>query len=87
MEAQRVQLRFEVQDTGIGIRPENHELVFDAFSQEDGSTTRRFGGTGLGLAICKRLVELMSGTLRCESELGKGAAFIIRLSGAEADHA
>ena len=68
-----------VEDTGIGIAPEAQEKIFQHFTQADGSTTRQFGGTGLGLAICKRLVELMGGTLSLESQLGQGAKFQIDL--------
>jgi len=67
--------RFEVRDTGIGIAPSDHGRVFAAFTQADGSTTRRFGGTGLGLSICKQLVEKMGGILGLQSEVGKGSLF------------
>jgi len=71
----RIDLRFSVKDTGIGISQEQQQSIFDAFSQADSSISRRFGGTGLGLAICQQLVSLMGGRLNITSKLGAGSEF------------
>ena len=78
-EGGQVLLEFSVRDSGIGIAPEKHALLFQPFSQADTSTTRLYGGSGLGLSIVRRLAELMGGTVGVDSRLGEGATFWFRI--------
>lgn len=77
---ERVDVLFEVIDTGIGIPQEKQDLVFEQFSQANSSITRKYGGTGLGLSITKRLLELMNSHIQLESEEGKGSKFFFTIS-------
>ncbi len=79
VEEGRVRLRFSVEDTGIGIPEDKLAIIFDQFSQVDGSASRRYGGTGLGLAICQQLVRLMGGHIAVRSRLDEGSTFYFEL--------
>jgi PAS domain S-box-containing protein len=72
-------LEFWVKDTGIGIAPDKQEVIFKRFHQVDNNSTRQFGGSGLGLSIAKAYVEMMGGTIRVDSELGKGSTFLFTI--------
>ncbi len=76
---QQPQLHLSVTDTGPGIPPDKHAAIFESFQQTDSSTTRRYGGSGLGLTICAQLVQLMSGKIWVESELGAGSTFHVTI--------
>ena len=79
VDGRKCTLLFSVIDQGIGIDKDKQEKIFDAFTQEDIYTTRQFGGTGLGLSICKKLLELMGGSIWVESKKGKGSAFFFNI--------
>jgi signal transduction histidine kinase len=75
----RDHVRIAVQDTGIGIKPEDVEKIFDDFRQVDQSPTREYGGTGLGLSITRKLIALLNGDIEVSSTYGRGSEFIVRL--------
>ena len=79
-------LRFTISDTGIGMSKEFLPKLFDAFSQEDSSSTNKYGSTGLGMPITKSIVELMNGTIDVDSEKGKGTTFTVNITLTQADH-
>jgi PAS domain S-box-containing protein len=80
-----IEIEFSISDTGIGIPKEKHDLIFQSFRQVDGDIKRKFGGTGLGLAITKQLIEMQGGTIRLDSELGKGTTFSFNMFYQETD--
>jgi len=82
-EKDKVNLHLHLSDTGIGIEPTQLKRIFEAFRQQEGQSTRKYGGTGLGLSISKRLVEAMNGSIKVESEIGQGSVFSIHFFGVE----
>jgi signal transduction histidine kinase/DNA-binding response OmpR family regulator/CHASE1-domain containing sensor protein/HPt (histidine-containing phosphotransfer) domain-containing protein len=81
----KYEIEFSVKDTGIGIPPDKMERLFQPFSQVDASTTRKYGGTGLGLVICKRLSEMMGGTMWVQTTVGQGSTFYFKIVAEESE--
>ncbi|MEB3193007.1 MAG: ATP-binding protein [Snowella sp.] len=86
LSTQEVQLILKVQDTGIGIAKENHDRIFDVFTQSEGQSTRKYGGTGLGLTITRRLVEMLGGSIELESTVGQGTTFSLLFPCVKVEH-
>jgi signal transduction histidine kinase/DNA-binding NarL/FixJ family response regulator len=84
--AQEIQLILKIQDTGIGIAKENHDRIFDVFTQSEGQSTRKYGGAGLGLTITRRLVEMLEGKIELESTLGQGTTFSVVFPSVKVEH-
>jgi signal transduction histidine kinase/DNA-binding response OmpR family regulator len=84
--AQEIQLILKIQDTGIGIAQENHDRIFDVFTQSEGQSTRKYGGAGLGLTITRRLVEMLEGNIELESTLGQGTTFSLVFPSVKVEH-
>jgi signal transduction histidine kinase/DNA-binding response OmpR family regulator len=80
LDAEHLSVLFEIADTGLGIKYDKQDVIFDLFTQEDGTTTRRYGGTGLGLSISRQIVERMGGDLTVKSEPGEGSTFSFGLT-------
>lgn len=80
VEKSKIDLEIRVRDSGIGIPKEQQKHIFDAFTQQLGQDSQKYGGTGLGLTICKKLTEMMNGSIDVESEVGKGSTFIVKLN-------
>ncbi len=78
-------IAFSVKDSGIGILPEKQSLLFQTFTQVDGSNTRKYGGTGIGLVICKQIVELLGGEIRVQSQINKGSEFTFTIKAGKSD--
>ncbi len=79
-ESEKISLLISVEDSGIGIPPDQQQMIFDAFQQQTGQSNRKYGGTGLGLSISKRLIEMMGGEITVKSTVGKGSVFSFRLT-------
>ena len=79
IEGKDVEIQFSVTDTGVGVPEDAQQKIFESFSQEDSSNTRKYGGSGLGLAISRKLAEAMQGSIQVESRRGVGSRFVVTI--------